>query len=159
MDNLTIGPPVVKSLRKHTNGFIDCHLMVSEPQKWVHEFCNYGADNLTFHIERVKDLEDPLTEPEKYWDLRTAVDIAKLVQQLGKKCSVALKPGTPVEHLYPLLDSKDCDIFMALVMTVEPGFGGQKFMHSMLPKVTALRKRYPTLNIQVCSELFFIFFF
>lgn len=135
VDNLTIGPPVIKSLRKHTKGFIDCHLMVTNPEKWIDGFIKGGADNITFHFE-TQNLEETKT-------------LIKKIKNAGKSVGIAIKPKTPVESVFPLLDDKELKIDMILVMTVEPGFGGQEFMHDMMPKVKILRQKYPNLNIQV----------
>ena len=131
--NLTLGAPIVKSLRKHTNAFLDCHLMVSEPRKWVDDFAKAGANQFCFHIEAEKD---PKT-------------LIQLIKSKGMKAAIAIKPKTPVEDVYPYAD----DLDMCLIMTVEPGFGGQKFMDDMMPKVKALREKYPSLNIQVDGGL------
>ncbi|KAF0984606.1 hypothetical protein FDP41_000505 [Naegleria fowleri] len=145
VNNISIGPPVVKSLRKHTKGFLDCHLMVSHPSKWIHDFIEAGADNITFHFE------------SENGDLASAQRVLSLIQEenkkQGKNCkaSIVVKPKTPVDTLFPLLDSNSSshEIFMVLIMSVEPGFGGQAFMADQMEKVRVLRERYPTLNIQV----------
>lgn len=108
-------------------------MMVAEPEKWVPEVAKAGGDQYTFHYESTKD----------------PVGLVKLIKSHGMKAACAVKPGTPVDVLYPLADQLD----MALVMTVEPGFGGQKFMPEMMPKVEALRKKFPQLNIQVDGGL------
>ncbi|KAJ3216451.1 hypothetical protein HK099_005853 [Clydaea vesicula] len=110
------GAPVVKSLRKHTNAFLDCHLMVSEPEKWVKG------------------------------------DAGKLIDEIhksGMKAGISVKPGTSVDTVIPFAGKAD----MILIMTVEPGFGGQSFMSSMLPKVKTLREKFPNLDIQVDGGL------
>eukprot|EP00938_MAST-03A_sp_MAST-3A-sp1_P001406 g1406.t1 len=131
--NLTLGAPIVKSLRKHTNAFLDCHLMVSEPRKWVDDFAKAGADQFCFHIEVEKDPKSLIQE----------------IKSKGMKAAIAIKPKTPVDTVYPYAE----DLDMCLIMTVEPGFGGQKFMEDMMPKVKALREKYPSLNIQVDGGL------
>lgn len=136
--NLTLGAPIIKALRAHTTGFLDCHLMVSHPELWVGDFANAGADCYTFHLEAT---EDPFT-------------LVDLILARKMKAGVAIKPGTEVaalEPLYPLIEAGK--IFMVLVMTVEPGFGGQAFMPHMMPKVEQLRKRFPKLLIQVDGGL------
>ncbi|CAM6112905.1 unnamed protein product [Calypogeia fissa] len=135
--NLTIGEPVIKSLRKHTNAFLDCHLMVTNPADYVEPFAKAGASSFTFHLEAARD----------NWK-----DLIRSIKAAGMKAAVALKPGTPVEEVYPLVESED-GVDMVLVMTVEPGFGGQKFMPSMMPKVKDLRSKYPHLDIQVDGGL------
>lgn len=131
--DLTYGAPVIACLRKHTTAQLDVHLMVSEPRKWIDDMKAAGADCFTFHAE-VQD------------------DIASLIQQVrdsGMRVGLAIKPGTPVDVVLPHLDSLD----QVLVMTVEPGFGGQKFMSAMMPKVRALRDLRPLLDIQVDGGL------
>lgn len=136
--NISIGIPIIKSLREEIprsleKSFFDCHMMVSEPEKWVPEIAKAGGDQYTFHYEATKD-------PEA---------LVKLIKDHGMKPACAIKPGTPVDVVYPLAEKLN----MALVMTVEPGFGGQKFMADMMPKVEALRAKYPKLNIQVDGGL------
>jgi len=132
--NLTIGAPVIKSLRKHTKAFLDCHLMVSNPEKWVDDFKEAGASSLTFHIEATENSERSITS-----------ELIKKIHDAGMKAAISVKPNTPIELVFPFVNTLD----MVLVMTVEPGFGGQKFMEDMMPKVQTLRKHFPTLNIQV----------
>eukprot|EP01100_Stratorugosa_tubuloviscum_P016060 TRINITY_DN991_c0_g1_i1.p1 TRINITY_DN991_c0_g1~~TRINITY_DN991_c0_g1_i1.p1 ORF type:complete len:222 (-),score=107.87 TRINITY_DN991_c0_g1_i1:67-732(-) len=131
--NLTIGAPVVNSLRKHTTTFLDCHLMVSQPEKWVDDFAAAGANQFTFHLEASAN---PL-------------DLIEKIKSKGMKVGVAIKPKTDVETLIPFLDLID----LALIMTVEPGFGGQSFMQDMMPKVKRLRELKTNLNIQVDGGL------
>jgi ribulose-phosphate 3-epimerase len=118
--NLTIGPVVIQSLRKHTTAFLDCHLMVSNPGQWMDMFVEAGADNFTFHYEAVS------TDKIK--------DLIKKGNGTKMHCSIALKPKTDPSVLFPFLEDPDLKIFMVLVMTVEPGFGGQKFMGDMMEK-------------------------
>jgi ribulose-phosphate 3-epimerase len=135
--NLSFGPPVIASLRKALpNSYIDCHCMVSEPAKWVDAIKRSGADSMTFHIES----ELPENNPSV---------LIQQIKEAGMRVGIVIKPGTPVEKLYDYTD----DIDLALIMTVEPGFSGQKFMADMMPKVKALRERCPTLNIQVDGGL------
>ncbi|CCE81749.1 Piso0_002417 [Millerozyma farinosa CBS 7064] len=137
--NISLGPPIVASLRKVVpkegarSSFFDCHMMVAEPEKWVEPIAESGGDSFTFHFETAKD-------PEALVDL---------IKKHGMKAACAIKPKTPPEVLYPFAEKLD----MILVMTVEPGFGGQKFMPDMMPKVVELRKRYPNLNIEVDGGL------
>ncbi|GER46791.1 ribulose-phosphate 3-epimerase [Striga asiatica] len=135
--NLTIGAPVIESLRKHTDAYLDCHLMVTNPIDYVEPLGKAGASGFTFHVEASKD----------NW--------RELVQQIksnGMKPGVSLKPGTPIEEVYPLIEDKN-PVEMVLVMTVEPGFRGQKFMPEMMDKVRTLRKKYPSLDIEVDGGL------
>ncbi|CAG8608198.1 uncharacterized protein OCT59_010680 [Rhizophagus irregularis] len=131
--NITIGAPVIQSLRKHTNVFLDCHLMVSNPEKWVDDFAKAGASLYCFHIEATN-------EPEA---------LIEQIKKAGMKVGVAVKPKTPIETVFPLVDKID----MCLVMTVEPGFGGQKFMPDCMPKVQSLRENFPKLDIEVDGGL------
>ncbi|RWS06417.1 D-ribulose-5-phosphate 3-epimerase-like protein [Dinothrombium tinctorium] len=129
--NLTFGHPLVKCLR-HQIGpkpFFDMHMMVAEPEKWIVPMCDAGANQYTFHYEATSD---PLKCIRK-------------VREAGMNVGVGIKPKTPVEKILPLVDQVD----MILIMTVEPGFGGQKFMSDMMDKVKTLRENYPNLDIEV----------
>ncbi|MFH1367921.1 MAG: ribulose-phosphate 3-epimerase [Elusimicrobiota bacterium] len=121
VQNLTIGPAVVKSLRPVSKLFFDVHLMIERPDKYWQEFKAAGADLVTFHVEckldRKKLIED--------------------MRQAGLKVGVTLRPVTDVDKIVPLLPMLD----MVLIMTVEPGFGGQKFMPEMLPRIKAVKDR------------------
>ena len=119
--NISIGIPVVQSIRKHTEMFLDVHLMITKPHRYVERFCQAGADLVVFHVEA--------DEPQ---DVIAAIET---VRSCGKKVGLAVKPKTPAEVLFPYLSMLD----LVLVMTVEPGFGGQKFMADMLPKIQTLR--------------------
>jgi ribulose-phosphate 3-epimerase len=132
--NLTIGFPVIKSLRpKMVGTFFDCHCMISDPYKYVEEFSKSGADQMTFHIESNID------------------SLEKLIYRIKEnkmRVGVAIKPKTLVDHtVLKYIDEGVID--MILIMSVEPGFGGQKFMEDVLYKVEDLRKAYPLLDIQV----------
>ena len=126
--NISIGIPVVKSLRNSTDMFLDVHLMIDRPHRYVEEFCKAGADLVVFHVEA--------DQPQ---DLLAAI---ATVKSMGKKVGLSVKPKTPAEVLRPYLDQLD----LVLVMTVEPGFGGQSFMHDMLPKIAALRQMIDEMN-------------
>lgn len=117
--NLTIGAPVVKSLRPVTNLPLDVHLMIDEPERYVEDFAKAGATYLTIHVEATTKVEATL----------------KQIRTLGMKPGITLRPGTPVESVFPFLKLVD----LILVMTVEPGFGGQSFMHDQVAKLSALR--------------------
>lgn len=119
--NISIGVPVVSSLRKATDAFLDVHLMISDPEKYVPAFIKAGADLVNFHIEAECDAEKLIKE----------------IKAAGKKAAVTIKPATPAEAVFPYLHLLD----MVLVMSVEPGFGGQSFMPDSLDKVKALRKK------------------
>ena len=120
--NISLGIPVLKSLRKATDLFLDVHLMIDEPLRYTRQFCEAGADLVNFHVE--SDTEE---------NIRAAIALAK---SLGKMTGVTIKPATPAEAVLPFLHEID----LVLVMTVEPGFGGQRFMGEQLHKVRALRE-------------------
>lgn len=126
--NISIGIPVVKSLRKATDAFLDVHLMIDRPQRYVADFCDAGADLVVFHVEAAQPQD--------------ILDALKTVLERGKKVGLAIKPRTPATVLLPYLDLLD----LVLVMTVEPGFGGQKFMHDQLSKLETLRTMLDQLN-------------
>ena len=119
--NITIGIPVVKCIRPTTDLPLDVHLMIDRPVRYVDQFCAAGADIVTVHVEA--DTEENTLK---------ALDI---IQQCGKKAGVLVKPKTPAEAVLPFIHK--CDII--LVMTVEPGFGGQSFMADMMPKLRQIR--------------------
>ena len=133
--NISIGIPVVKALRPVTRLPLDVHLMIDRPIRYVEEFVKAGADWLTIHVE-ADTQENTLAALEK-------------IRALGCKSAISLKPGTPAEAAEPFL--KACD--MILVMTVEPGFGGQKFMADMMPKLRALRGMLDRVNPQCILEV------
>ncbi|XP_075492561.1 ribulose-phosphate 3-epimerase, cytoplasmic isoform [Primulina tabacum] len=135
--NLTIGSPVIESLRRHTDAYLDCHLMVTNPLDYVEPLGKAGASGFTFHVEVSKD----------NWR-----ELVQKIKSKGMRPGVSLKPGTSIEEVYPLLEDKN-PVELVLVMTVEPGFGGQKFMPEMMDKVRALRKKYPSLDIEVDGGL------
>lgn len=120
--NITIGAPVVKSLRRETTLPLDIHLMIDDPGRFVDDFADAGADILTFHLEAVQDE-------------REARGLLEDIKKRGVRPAVSIKPGTPAEKVFPLLDLAS----MVLIMTVEPGFGGQSLIESTLEKVTQLR--------------------
>ena len=120
--NISVGIPVLKSLRKATDMFLDVHLMIDRPLRYARQFCEAGADLVNFHVEA--DTEE---------NIRAAID---LVKSFGKMTGVTLKPKTPAEAVLPFIR----DIDLVLVMTVEPGFGGQKFMTEQMDKLRALRQ-------------------
>ena len=117
--NLTIGPVVVKSLRPHSKKIFDVHLMIENPDASIEAYAKAGADIITVHAEAVDDLARSLA----------------LIKKHGKKCGVSIKPKTPASVLAGVMDTAD----LILVMTVEPGFGGQSFMADQLPKIQAVR--------------------
>ncbi|KAI1862270.1 uncharacterized protein JN550_010277 [Neoarthrinium moseri] len=160
--NLTFGPPVVAKIRKHVDkpsakygrGTFDCHMMIAEPKKWVKEFKNVGCDLYCFHYEAA--FSSAAESPEGKSDAKTnPKELIRYIHDQGMLAGIALKPATGVEVLTEILESSDEKERpdMVLIMTVEPGFGGQKFMASELPKVQELRKKYPELNIEVDGGL------
>ncbi|KAF2481130.1 ribulose-phosphate 3-epimerase [Neohortaea acidophila] len=161
--NITFGAPVVTMIRSHVDrpkevygkGTFDCHMMISEPKKWVKDFQKAGCDLYCFHYEAAID-STAAESPETHTDRKTnPKELIKFIHDQGMRAGIAIKPGTDVKVLYDIFDNGNKDEVpeMALVMTVEPGFGGQKFMPDMMPKVEALRKRYPELNIEVDGGL------
>ncbi len=128
--NITIGPPVIARLRKHSKLVFDSHLMISEPAKFAERFVQAGSDHITFHIEAAD-------EPERLIDK---------LHQLGVTAGVCLNPGTPVETIEKVAGL--CD--MVLVMTVEPGFGGQEFMPEAAKKIVQVREIVgPDVRVEV----------
>ena len=117
--NLTFGPPVIARMRPLTELPFAVHLMMEYPGRLIDAFAKAGADLINFHIECASPIQETLDH----------------IRSLGKQCALTLKPGTPAEAVFPYLDQLD----MVLVMTVEPGFGGQSFMADMLPKIAAIR--------------------
>lgn len=131
--NISIGPPVVKSINKATDMFLDCHLMISNPYDYIDAFASSGADLIAFHVESNSDVQKTIDK----------------IKSTGVLPALVVKPKTPAETVFPYLSQ----VAMVLVMTVEPGFGGQSFMEDMLPKIKAIReeanKVNPELMIQV----------
>ena len=119
--NISIGLPVLKSLRRETDMFLDVHLMIDRPLRYAGHFCDAGADLVNFHVEA--DTED---------NIHAAIAVVK---SRGRLAGVTLKPGTPAEAVLPFI--RLCDLI--LIMTVEPGFGGQSFMTAQLPKINRIR--------------------
>ena len=131
--NITIGVPVVKSLRKSTDLILDTHLMIENPEKYIEPFAKAGSDILTFHYEACKDSE----HVEKVIDL---------IKSFNVKVGLSIKPKTEAKEIFQFLNKID----LLLVMTVEPGFGGQEFMHDCAMKIPAIKDNAPTdLIIQV----------
>lgn len=128
--NITIGVPVVASIRKVTDMPLDVHLMIENPEKYIEAFAHAGADIITFHFEAVSDVNA----------------VIRLIKSFGIKAGMSIKPKTPAEVVFPYLENLD----MVLVMTVEPGFGGQKFMQDCAEKIPAIKaKAQDNLIIQV----------
>lgn len=148
--NLTLGPPIVKSLRSATDGFLDCHLMVTNPGMWLEAFAHSGANQVTFHLESILG-DEGAKSGSSVRDERVVTVIEK-TKSLGMRCGIALKPKTPIDSVVPYLVG-NIAADMVLVMTVEPGFGGQQFMPETMGKVRELRDAFPTLDIQVDGGL------
>jgi len=131
--NISFGQPLIKSIRKVTDMFFDVHLMINEPSRYLEDFVKAGADLVCIHVEASSDPEADL----------------KAIKAMGVKCGVAIKPATPVsaiKHLLPLLD-------LALVMSVEPGFGGQKFMPLAVDKIKELYELRDSLGLDFDIEV------
>ena len=129
--NISFGLPVIKSIRKLTDMFFDVHLMISEPQKYVRRFCEAGADMVTFHVEACTTEE--------------ALFCINEIHACGKQAGISIKPGTPVSSLEPFRGLVE----MVLVMTVEPGFGGQKFMADMMPQIGEVKRLMPGVIVEI----------
>ncbi len=127
--NFSFGMPVIECLRRTTNAFFDVHLMIDAPEKYIQRFADAGADLITFHLEATEDVGGCLD----------------MIHACGKKAAIAIKPHTPAETVYPYLTS--CD--MILVMTVEPGYGGQALIPSTLEKVTTLRRELQARSLDL----------
>lgn len=127
--NISIGAPVVAAVKKVCTVPFDVHLMISNPLDYVEDFANAGADIICFHTECDSDTEQTVDK----------------ILSLGKKAALAIKPATPIDEVVKFLDK----LSMVLVMTVEPGFGGQSFMESTMPKIEALRKINSDIDIEV----------
>ncbi len=131
--NITIGPPVIKSLRKLTDLHFDVHLMISQPERYLEDFAKAGADTISVHAEVSPHLHRTLHE----------------IRRLGCQAGVVLNPSTPPEHIEYVLE----EVNMVLIMTVNPGFGGQEFISAMIPKVIRLRKAIDRLDKNIAIEV------
>ncbi len=131
--NLTIGPALISALRKHSSLPFDTHLMMTHPLRYVKAFSDAGADHITFHIECS---EDP-------------AELIRAIRATGCSAGVSLKPGTPASALLPVI----ADLDLVLVMTVEPGFGGQSFMTDMLPKIAEIRRMLDSISSRAHLEV------
>ena len=127
--NISFGLPVIASLRKNSDIFFDVHLMIDQPERYVERFADAGADLVTFHYEATEDAEKTVS----------------LIKKKGKMVGISVKPNTPVDVVFSLLDS--CDL--VLIMTVEPGYGGQAFIPEMLDKIRALRAEIDRRGLDV----------
>ena len=131
--NITIGPPIIKALRPRTNLTFDCHLMIAEPQKYIPAFLDAGANMISIHVEAEPHLQRAL----------------QLIRDGGAKAGIAINPATSVESLSAALDF--CDYI--LVMTVNPGFGGQKFIEPVVPKIRHIARLIRERGLQVEIEV------
>ena len=130
--NITFGAPIIKWVRPYTDKPFDVHLMISDPLKYIDDFVDAGADIITFHVECDSDVDATIEK----------------IKSRGIQTGLVIKPNTPAEAVFPYLDR----LSLVLVMTVEPGFGGQSFMADMLPKVTAIRKECERRGISLLIE-------
>lgn len=130
--NITFGAPVIKAVRGFTDVPFDVHLMIDNPLKYIDDFVNAGADIITFHVEAKSDIRATIEK----------------IKSCGVKAGLVIKPNTPAEAVYPYLK----DIYMVLIMTVEPGFGGQSFMEDMLPKVSEIREEAERQGVSIVIE-------
>ena len=131
--NITFGAPVVKEIRKCTKKPFDVHLMISQPDRYIEDFCKAGADIISFHTEADSDIEKTIS----------------LIEKNGVRPALAIKPNTPPDVIYTYLDR----LYMVLVMTVEPGFGGQSFMENMMPKVEAIKEEIDRRKLKTLIEV------
>jgi len=131
--SISFGFPVIESIRKETDMFFDCHLMINDPDRYLERFAKAGADNITVHVEACKDTAKTL----------------KAIKSLGLNAGITLCPETPMSDIYPYLDLVD----MVLVMSVHPGFGGQKFMADSLGRIKELREKITKENLNVDIEV------
>lgn len=131
--NITFGAPVIKTVRSYTDVTFDVHLMISEPLKYIDDFADAGADIITFHVESDSDIKETIEK----------------IKSRGVKPGLVIKPNTPASAVFPYLS----DLYMVLIMTVEPGFGGQSFMEDMLPKVSEIRNEADKVNPQLLIEV------
>ena len=129
--NISFGMPIISSVRKATDLILDVHLMIVEPDRYLQDIIDCGADIITFHQESLSD--------------ERIIDACNFIHSKGKLVGISIKPNTPVTKISPFLDKID----MVLVMTVEPGFGGQKFINSTMEKVKEIRALNPDIDIQV----------
>lgn len=130
--NITFGAPVIKTVRKYTDKPFDVHLMISDPLKYADDFADAGADIITFHVECDSDIDKTIDK----------------IRSRGVKPGLVIKPNTPASAVFPYLDKID----LVLIMTVEPGFGGQSFMADMLPKVSEIKNECKKRGIDMLIE-------
>ncbi len=127
--NITLGPVVVQCLRPFCKSVFDVHLMIENPEKYIDAFADAGADIITIHLESTDDVKGAIDK----------------IHAKGKKAGITVKPKTPVEAVFPYVDAVE----MVLIMSVEPGFGGQSLIPECLDKIRVLREKYPNLDIEI----------
>ncbi|KAF2750948.1 Ribulose-phosphate 3-epimerase [Sporormia fimetaria CBS 119925] len=161
--NMTFGAPVVTKIRSHVDrpsgaygkGTFDCHMMIAEPKRWVKDFKKAGCDLYCFHYEAAISSTAADSPSGTSNEKTSPKELIRFIHENGMQAGIAIKPKTPVDVLWEILDNpvKEERPHMVLVMTVEPGFGGQSFMADQLPKVRALRQKYPDMQIEVDGGL------
>lgn len=131
--SISFGMPLISSIRETSGQFFDVHLMIVDPIRYIKEFADCGADGITFHLEACEDVNA----------------VIEAIRSYGMKVGISIKPGTPVEAIYPYLSKID----MVLIMSVEPGFGGQTFMPESLDRISQLRAYINENNLPVTIEV------
>ncbi|CAM3147605.1 ribulose-phosphate 3-epimerase [Streptobacillus felis] len=127
--NISFGADIIKAIRPHSNLYFDAHLMIEKPEWYIESIVKAGADNITIHVESTKHLHRAL----------------QLIKSYGVKAGVSINPSTDIDFLDNVIEELD----LILVMTVNPGFGGQKFIDAMCQKIKRIREKYPHIDIQV----------
>lgn len=130
--NITFGAPVIKAIRHCSDKIFDVHLMIQNPEKYIEDFAKAGSDIITFHLESDSDIDKTIDK----------------IRSFGKKPCISLKPATPAKAVFPYLEKLD----MVLVMTVEPGFGGQSFMKDMLMKIREIKEEITRRNLKTLIQ-------
>ena len=133
--NISFGMPIISAVKKATNLVLDVHAMIIDPDKYIDDFIKCGADIITFHLEAL--------------DNERILKAINKIHSVGKKVGISIKPKTPASEIYPYIELID----MVLVMTVEPGFGGQSFMYDMMDKVKSIREFADSKNIDMDIEV------
>ncbi len=131
--NITMGPLIIKSIRSYTTLPFDVHLMITEPSRYIKDFAQSGADIITIHVEAEKNVQKTIN----------------LIKSYGVKAGLSVKPNTPVSEIFKYLDSLD----LVLIMTVEPGFGGQSFIGEMMEKVRLIKEEIIKRNLKIEVEV------
>lgn len=131
--SISYGMPVIEAIRKRTDMFLDVHLMIEKPERYIEEFAGCGADLINFHLEATKQVEETIAK----------------IRSLGKKVGITIKPDTPAKAVEPYLELVD----MVLVMTVEPGFGGQKLIPACIDKVSVIRRMITEKSLEADIEV------